>query len=139
MIHYTDHHLLIFFRAYSMVDSSRVSTYIISILLIVYGSFRSLNIEQETRDREKEKEKSYTGSTTGPPPPTESDNGTYTQFVSFSSPTRAVQPVLPHQQKATMVRTLSLSHSLVLHGQYNRSSPANRKRQWYVHSVCLIL
>ncbi|PIK60292.1 hypothetical protein BSL78_02788, partial [Apostichopus japonicus] len=39
--------------AYSLVDSSRVSTFLISILLIVYGSFRSLNMEQEERkDRE---------------------------------------------------------------------------------------
>ncbi|XP_076040353.1 signal peptide peptidase-like protein isoform X3 [Oratosquilla oratoria] len=43
--------------AYSIVDSSRVSTFLISILLIVYGSFRSLNIEQEAREREKEKER----------------------------------------------------------------------------------
>jgi len=33
--------------AYSIVDSSRVSTFFISILLIVYGSFRSLALEQE--------------------------------------------------------------------------------------------
>lgn len=39
-----------------MVDASRVSTFVISILLIVYGSFRSLNIEQENREKEKEKE-----------------------------------------------------------------------------------
>jgi len=43
--------------AYSIVDSSRVSTFLISILLIVYGSFRSLNLEQEQREREQEKEK----------------------------------------------------------------------------------
>ncbi|XP_018023027.1 signal peptide peptidase-like 3 isoform X2 [Hyalella azteca] len=43
--------------AYSIVDSSRVSTFLISILLIVYGSFRSLNMEQEAREREKEKER----------------------------------------------------------------------------------
>lgn len=29
-----------FSRAYSLVDSSQVSTFLISILLIVYGSFR---------------------------------------------------------------------------------------------------
>lgn len=39
------------------MDSSRVSTFLISILLIVYGSFRSLNMEQEAREREKEKER----------------------------------------------------------------------------------
>ena len=39
------------------MDSSRVSTYLISILLIVYGSFRSLNMEQEAREREKEIER----------------------------------------------------------------------------------
>ncbi|KAL5016823.1 hypothetical protein ScPMuIL_006412 [Solemya velum] len=48
--------------ALTVMDSSRLSTFIISILLIVYGSFRSLNIEQENREREKEKEKAnYTG------------------------------------------------------------------------------
>lgn len=41
--------------AYSLVDSSRVSTFLISILLIVYGSFRSLNMEQEAKEKEKEK------------------------------------------------------------------------------------
>lgn len=39
------------------MDSSRISTFLISILLIVYGSFRSLNMEQEAREREKEKER----------------------------------------------------------------------------------
>lgn len=38
-IYYTSHHLSLH-RAYSLVDSSRVSTFLISILLIVYGSFR---------------------------------------------------------------------------------------------------
>lgn len=41
---------------YSMVDTSRVSTFFISILLIVYGSFRSLNMEQELRERERLKQ-----------------------------------------------------------------------------------
>ncbi|XP_046385036.1 signal peptide peptidase-like 3 [Ischnura elegans] len=44
-------------RAYSIMDSSRVSTFLISILLIVYGSFRSLNMEQEAQEREREKER----------------------------------------------------------------------------------
>lgn len=39
---------------YSLVDSSRVSTFLISMLLIVYGSFRSLNMEQEAKMKEKE-------------------------------------------------------------------------------------
>ncbi|KAJ8312819.1 hypothetical protein KUTeg_010192 [Tegillarca granosa] len=43
--------------AFTVMDSSRLSTFVISILLIVYGSFRSLNLEQENRDKEKEKEK----------------------------------------------------------------------------------
>ncbi|XP_046979653.1 signal peptide peptidase-like 3 [Schistocerca americana] len=47
--------------AYSIMDSSRVSTFLISILLIVYGSFRSLNMEQEAREREKEKERAQQG------------------------------------------------------------------------------
>ncbi|KAJ8042735.1 Signal peptide peptidase-like 3 [Holothuria leucospilota] len=42
--------------AYSLVDSSRVSTFLISILLIVYGSFRSLNIDQEERERKEREE-----------------------------------------------------------------------------------
>lgn len=49
--------------AYALVDTSRVSTFFIAILLIVYGSFRSLNIEQEAR--KKEKEKSDGDTTTG--------------------------------------------------------------------------
>lgn len=42
--------------AYSVMDSSRVSTCLISMLLIVYGSFRSLNMEQEQREREKKRQ-----------------------------------------------------------------------------------
>lgn len=49
---------MMIFRAYTIMDSSRISTFLISILLIVYGSFRSLNMEQEAREREKEKERS---------------------------------------------------------------------------------
>lgn len=41
--------------AYSVMDSSRVSTCLISMLLIVYGSFRSLNMEQEARERQEKK------------------------------------------------------------------------------------
>lgn len=43
--------------AYSIMDSSRISTFLISILLIVYGSFRSLNMEQEAKEREKERQR----------------------------------------------------------------------------------
>ncbi|CAG2164294.1 unnamed protein product [Oppiella nova] len=39
---------------YSLVDSSRVSTFLISMLLIVYGSFRSLNMEEEAKQKEKD-------------------------------------------------------------------------------------
>ncbi|KAH9419905.1 Signal peptide peptidase-like 3 [Dermatophagoides pteronyssinus] len=42
---------------YTLMDSSRVSTFLIPMLLIVYGSFRSLNMEQEAKQKEKEKEK----------------------------------------------------------------------------------
>lgn len=35
---------------------SRVSTCLISILLIVYGSFRSINMEQEAREKEKKRQ-----------------------------------------------------------------------------------
>lgn len=37
--------------AYSMVDSSRLFTFVISILLIVYGSFRSLKMERESKEK----------------------------------------------------------------------------------------
>jgi len=50
--------------AYALIDTSRVSTFFIAILLIVYGSFRSLNIEQEARKKEKDK---ADGSTTEGP------------------------------------------------------------------------
>lgn len=50
--------------ALSIMDSSRLSTFVISILLIVYGSFRSLNMEQEHIEKEREKEKdSFIGNT----------------------------------------------------------------------------
>lgn len=42
--------------AYTIMDSSRVSTCLISMLLIVYGSFRSLNMEQEQREKEKKRQ-----------------------------------------------------------------------------------
>ncbi|KAF2976254.1 hypothetical protein EK904_002689 [Melospiza melodia maxima] len=51
-------------RAYSLVDSSQVSTFLISILLIVYGSFRSLNMDFENQDKEKDNS-STTGSFNG--------------------------------------------------------------------------
>lgn len=52
--------------AYSIMDSSRVSTFLISMLLIVYGSFRSLNMEQEARERqEKERQQNSNSSLTG--------------------------------------------------------------------------
>ncbi|XP_078484481.1 signal peptide peptidase-like 3 isoform X1 [Ciona intestinalis] len=38
---------------FSFMDSSRISTFVIAILLIVYGSFRSLNMEHEQNAREK--------------------------------------------------------------------------------------
>ncbi|RMC05975.1 hypothetical protein DUI87_17520 [Hirundo rustica rustica] len=50
--------------AYSLVDSSQVSTFLISILLIVYGSFRSLNMDFENQDKEKDNS-STTGSFNG--------------------------------------------------------------------------
>ena len=39
--------------AYSIMDSSRVSTFFISILLIVYGSFRSVALEEDKQDKSK--------------------------------------------------------------------------------------
>ncbi|KAF7239867.1 Signal peptide peptidase-like 3 [Varanus komodoensis] len=53
--------------AYSLVDSSQVSTFLISILLIVYGSFRSLNMDFENQDKEKDSSSSagpFNGSST---------------------------------------------------------------------------
>ncbi|GAV01909.1 hypothetical protein RvY_12544-2 [Ramazzottius varieornatus] len=57
---------------YTLMDSSRVSTFLISILLIVYGSFRSLNLEQQSAlangekdgrtDKEKKNSKGNEGS-----------------------------------------------------------------------------
>ncbi|MEQ2206265.1 hypothetical protein XENOCAPTIV_026842, partial [Xenoophorus captivus] len=43
-----------FAGAYSLVDSSQVSTFLISILLIVYGSFRSLNMDCENQEKDKD-------------------------------------------------------------------------------------
>lgn len=55
-----------FHWSHSVMDSSRVSTCLISMLLIVYGSFRSLNMEQEARERkEKQKSESMTNLLTG--------------------------------------------------------------------------
>lgn len=59
--------------SYSVMDSSRVSTCLISMLLIVYGSFRSLNMEQEQREREKKRQNDsmnnlLTGEPVGPEP-----------------------------------------------------------------------
>lgn len=54
--------------AYSIMDSSRVSTFFISILLIVYGSFRSLALEEENKEGDskekgdKDEENEGTGS-----------------------------------------------------------------------------
>ncbi|KAI8442325.1 hypothetical protein MSG28_005862 [Choristoneura fumiferana] len=50
--------------AYSIMDSSKVSACLISMLLIVYGSFRSLNMEREARERaDREREASLLGGT----------------------------------------------------------------------------
>ena len=54
-----------FTLAYSIMDSSRVSTFFISILLIVYGSFRSLSMEDGKGGEEgEEKEKKESNVTT---------------------------------------------------------------------------
>ena len=44
--------------AFSIMDTSRVSTFFISILLIVYGSFRSLAMEENDEDSDNEDEES---------------------------------------------------------------------------------
>ena len=46
------------------MDSSRVSTFFISILLIVYGSFRSLAMEEGKGEEGEEKEKKESNVTT---------------------------------------------------------------------------
>jgi signal peptide peptidase-like protein 3 len=52
--------------AYSIMDSSRVSTFFISILLIVYGSFRSLALEEENKNGDDEsKEEGDSDSSSG--------------------------------------------------------------------------
>ncbi|XP_049879311.1 signal peptide peptidase-like 3 isoform X2 [Pectinophora gossypiella] len=54
--------------AYSIMDSSKVSACLISMLLIVYGSFRSLNMEREARERaEREREATLLGGKPAPP------------------------------------------------------------------------
>ncbi|MFT7811841.1 signal peptide peptidase-like 3 isoform X2 [Arapaima gigas] len=50
--------------AYSLVDSSQVSTFLISILLIVYGSFRSLNMDFENQEKDKDGNPSTSGTFT---------------------------------------------------------------------------
>jgi len=50
--------------AYNIMDSSRVSTFFISILLIVYGSFRSLQLEEGKGEEEEGKEKKESNITT---------------------------------------------------------------------------
>ena len=58
------------------MDSSRVSTCLISMLLIVYGSFRSLNMEQEAREKERRRQlnESTNNLLTGEPVPIEQSN-----------------------------------------------------------------
>ena len=53
-----------FSLAYNIMDSSRVSTFFISILLIVYGSFRSLAMEEGSKEEGEEKEKKEANVTT---------------------------------------------------------------------------
>ncbi|XP_022101146.1 signal peptide peptidase-like 3 [Acanthaster planci] len=60
--------------AYSMVDSSRVSTFVISILLIVYGSFRSLNMDQEEKEKNLREDKDPTAQGQNPNVPVTSEN-----------------------------------------------------------------
>lgn len=51
--------------AYSIMDSSRVSTFFISILLIVYGSFRSLALEEDKTEGDKDKDEKDSPSSSG--------------------------------------------------------------------------
>lgn len=71
----------------SVMDSSRVSTCLISMLLIVYGSFRSLNIEQEAREREqKKRNESMTNLLTGEhveKDPSKSTSHSFTMLLNY--------------------------------------------------------
>ncbi|CAH1641236.1 unnamed protein product [Spodoptera littoralis] len=66
--------------AYSIMDSSKVSACLISMLLIVYGSFRSLNMEREARERaEREREATLLG---GKPATTSSSSNSNVQTLN---------------------------------------------------------
>ncbi|KAH9645556.1 hypothetical protein HF086_005205 [Spodoptera exigua] len=66
--------------AYSIMDSSKVSACLISMLLIVYGSFRSLNMEREARERaEREREATLLG---GKPATTSSNSNSNVQTLN---------------------------------------------------------
>lgn len=62
----------------------RVSTFLISMLLIVYGSFRSLNMEREARERqERDKEAAGLLGTTSTTP--HAPNSMYLQCIFMKS------------------------------------------------------
>jgi signal peptide peptidase-like 3 len=64
---------------------SRVSTCVISILLIVYGSFRSLNMEQEAREKEKKRQSESSNNLLTGEPSVPIDPSKFFLFSSFST------------------------------------------------------
>jgi hypothetical protein len=83
---------------------SRVSTCLISILLIVYGSFRSLNMEQEAREKEKRKQsESSNNLLTGEPVIQDSSKSCFSfGFIIFSHKVSSAQaPDLPRLTQRT--------------------------------------
>ncbi|XP_014678262.1 PREDICTED: uncharacterized protein LOC106818053 [Priapulus caudatus] len=54
--------------AYSLMDSSRISTFFISIMLIIYGSFRSRNIEKRSCIQTERLNRRLTRVVATPPP-----------------------------------------------------------------------
>merc|ERR1719288_680336 len=64
--------------AYSIMDSSRVSTFFISILLIVYGSFRSLALEEGKEEGDESKEDGDSDSSSSGGKEGKSNNGIQT-------------------------------------------------------------
>ncbi|XP_015423642.1 PREDICTED: signal peptide peptidase-like 3 [Myotis davidii] len=102
-------------EAYSLVDSSQVSTFLISILLIVYGSFRSLNMDFENQDKEKDSNSS-SGSFGG----NSSNNSKSPYVVNFHACRRFL--IISVTQFIHWVQdVLSISHAIFYNGKINHT------------------
>uniref|UniRef100_A0A8C7UYE5 Signal peptide peptidase 3 n=1 Tax=Oncorhynchus mykiss TaxID=8022 RepID=A0A8C7UYE5_ONCMY len=86
--------------AYSLVDSSQVSTFLISILLIVYGSFRSLNMDCENQEKDKD----------GNPVP----NGTFNNGNTNNSESHIFAFSLVHVLCVVGIQTIDSTQALFL-------------------------